>query len=91
MAKQCYNTFIVVDCKSGKILLVTSSARKAETMLEKGRRVEIWNANCKVESITVKTREKRPLWPYINAEREYIREKQEKATQRNLRRIARGL
>ena len=91
MAKNVYNTFLVAECKSGKILLVTSSARKADSMFGKGKRVEVWNANAKVETITVRTREKRPMQPYIEAEKDYIRQKQEKATQRNSCRVMRNI
>ena len=87
-----YNTFLVAECKTGKIVLVTSSARKAQAELCKGHRVEVWNANKKVETIYSRTKgENRPLWPYIEAEREYIRLRQEKATQRNVIRTARRL
>ncbi len=91
MAKKCYNTFVVAECKSGKAILVTSSARKATETLCKGRRIEVWNANRKVETIYAKQpREKSPMQPYIQAEREYIGQKQKAAEERNrCRRIAR--
>lgn len=82
MAKACYNTFLVQECKSGKTLLVTSSARKAARMMCPGRRIEVWNCNARVERITVKTGEHNPMGPYIDAEREYIRKKQERHTKR---------
>lgn len=82
MAKYKYNTFIVQDCKSGKVLVVTSSARKARDMFGKGKRIEVWNCNKRVERITVKTREKNPMQPYVEAEREHIREKQARNTRR---------
>ena len=91
MAKRCYNTFIVADCKSGKNILATSSARKAADALCTGRRVEVWNSNNKVEVIYNKTkREKNPMRPYLEAEREYIGMQQRAAEERNrCRRIAR--
>lgn len=85
-----YNTFLVVDCETRKPILTTSSARKANSMLTTGVRVEVWNGNKKVETIyeSDKRREKKPLGPYIEAERDYIRQKQENATLRNARRKA---
>lgn len=77
-----YNTFIVQDCRSGKVMLVTSSARKATRLFEKGKRIEVWNGNSRVERITVKTRERNPMEPYIEAEKEYIRKKQERHTKK---------
>ena len=80
MAK--YNTFLVVQSKSGKVVLVTSSARKAESELQKGRRVEVWCENEKVETITTR---KNTLLKYIKLEKEYIRNKQKAAEERNRR------
>lgn len=93
MAKIGYNTFVVADCKTGKNIMVTSSARKAAEALCKGRRIEVWNINNKVEVIYNKTyREKNPMLPYINAEREYIGNKQRAAEERNrCRQLARRL
>lgn len=83
-----YNTFIVVDCKSRKSILTTSSARKANLHLTTGFRVEVWNNNDKVETIYErdKKREKSPFAPYIEMEREYIRQKQARAEARNKKR-----
>ena len=78
-----YNTFIVVDCKSRKSILTTSSARKSNKLLQVGFRVEVWNNNEKIE--TIYARDRKPMKPYIEAEREYIRKKQELATLRNAR------
>lgn len=85
-----YNTFVVVDCKSRVPVLTTSSARKANSLLKTGIRVEVWNGNAIVEKIyeADKRRERSPLLPYIEAEREYIRQKQLKAEQRNARKRA---
>ena len=80
-----YNTFVVVDCRSRKPLLTTSSARKARKELQTGIRVEVWNGNQLVERIyeSDKRRERDPLVPYVNAEKEYIRKKQKQAEERN--------
>lgn len=93
MAKNCYNTFVVADCKSGRNIMVTSSARKATDALCKGRRIEVWNSNSKVEIIyNTMHREKNPMRPYIDAEREYIAQKQRAAEERNrCRKLARRL
>ena len=79
MAK--YNTFIVQETKGGKPLLVTSSARKAKQMLTTGIRVEVWSDNQKVEVIHTRTKTRFDI--YTAAEREYIRNKQAAAEQRN--------
>lgn len=85
-----YNTFLVVDCKTRKPILTTSSARKARKGLRTGVRVEVWNNNVLVEKIyeADKRNEKDPLMPYIQAEREYIKQKQARAEERNRRRKA---
>lgn len=86
MAK--YNTFLVCLCKSGRSMLVTSSARKALRMLEKGRRVEVWNENTRVKVVHQKTREQ--MSPYIRQEQDYLFAKQVAAEARNsTRRILR--
>lgn len=73
-----YNTFVVMDCKKRTPLLVTSSARKAISNLTTGFRIEVWSENKKVESIYSKNR--KGIKPYIELERNYIREKQERKT-----------
>ena len=80
-----YNTFLVVDCKTKKPVLVTSSARKANDWLRTGYRIEVWNENTIVEKIRQSDRRKEaePLQPYIEAEREHIRAKQAKAEKKN--------
>ncbi len=80
-----YNTFLVVDCNTRRPILTTSSARKARSELRTGVRVEVWNNNTLVERIyeADKRREADPLAPYVEAEREYIRQKQAKAEARN--------
>ena len=83
-----YNTFVVVNCKTRKTVVATSSARKAYKELQKGIRIEVWNNNVLIERIYEgdKKREKNPMKPYIDMEREYIRKKQERATLKNTRR-----
>ncbi len=82
-----YNTFVVVDCKTRAPILTTSSARKANAMLKTGVRIEVWNGNSLVEKIydADRRREQFPLSPYIEAERDYIRQKQARAEKRNAR------
>ena len=79
MAK--YNTYLVCLCKSGRSILVTSSARKATRMLEKGRCVEIWNENTRLKVVHQKTREQ--MAPYIRQEQDYLFAKQVAAERRN--------
>lgn len=79
-----YNTFIVVDCNTRKPILTTSSARKASKLLATGIRIEVWNNNEIVQKIYAQDRS--PLSVYVNAEKEYIRQKQAKAEARNRRR-----
>jgi len=78
MGKVCYNTFVVIDCKRRLNLEVTSSARKAASMLRTGVKIEVWNCNGLVETIHSRERERRPMQPYIEAEREYIGNKQKR-------------
>lgn len=82
MAK--YNTFLLVDTKTRRPLLVTSSARKAKGELWKGRRVEVWNENTKVR--TIYARQSDGMDIYIATEKEYISMKQLAAEARNLKR-----
>ena len=76
-----YNTFIAQETKGGKAMLVTSSARKVKQLLTPGIRIEVWCENQKTETIYTKTAAK--LAKYVEAERQYIREKQAKAEKRN--------
>lgn len=87
MAK--YNTFVVCSCEKRKILLVTSSARKAKNELYAGIKIEVWNENTFIEKIYFRTRKN--LNKYINEEKQYIAMKQAKAEQRNKRRKSHGL
>lgn len=82
MAK--YNTFLLVDTKTRRPLLVTSSARKAKGELWKGRRVEVWNENAKVRTIYARQSDWMDI--YIAKEKEYISMKQLAAEVRNLKR-----
>ena len=83
-----YNTFIAQETAGGKTVIVTSSARKVKSLLVEGLRVEVWNNNRKAETIYIET--KAQLDKYVAAERRYIREKQERAEQRNKQRRARA-
>ena len=83
-----YNTFIAQQTKNGKTIIVTSSARKVKSLLVPGVRVEVWSDNKKVETIYTKT--KALLNKYVKLERQYIREKQARAEQRNKLRRARA-
>ena len=82
MAK--YNTFVISDCKKRAVLLVTSSARKANAALWKGRRVDVWNENARVAIVYAHQADK--MRYYIQAEKEYIRMKQLQAEVNNLER-----
>lgn len=83
-----YNTFIAQATKGGKAVLVTSSARKVKSTLAPGIRIEVWCDNQKVETIYTKTRSL--MDKYVEAERDYIREKQANAEHRNKLRRARA-
>lgn len=75
-----YNTFVVVDCKKRTPMLVTSSARKAGRLLSPGFRIEVWSDNTKQTVVYYKNIDE--LKPYFSLEKEYIRQKQAKATKR---------
>jgi hypothetical protein len=83
-----YNTFIAQETKGGKTVIVTSSARKVKSLLSPGVRVEVWSENKKTETIYTKTQAL--LDKYVEAERQYIREKQARAEHRNKLRRARA-
>ena len=82
-----YIIFVVVNCKSRNIMLVTSSAKKAKALLAKGVRIEVWSDNSLVEKIysTHKNSESHPIGRYLDRERAYIGRKQARAEQRNRR------
>ena len=75
MAK--YNTFVVIDTKTHKPVLVTSSARKAAKLLMPGTRIEVWCENKLAE--TLYTRVGSALQCYIKQEEEYLRNKRRRA------------
>lgn len=83
-----YNTFLVVDCKTRKPILTTTSARKTNRIFTKGVRVEVWNNNTKIETIydADRKRENNPLAPYITLEKAFIQKKQARAEERNKQR-----
>ena len=76
-----YNTFCLIDTKSRKTLLVTSSAKKCKKAFLKGYRIEVWNSNRLVEVIYNKNLNY--LRRYISVEKQYIANKQKKAEARN--------
>ena len=77
-------TFVVVDCKKRRIVYVTQSARAAWAMMEKGRRLEVWQRGEQMARLYSEdwVRFKR----YIEAERAYIAQKQKRHEIRNERR-----
>lgn len=79
-----YNTFSLIDTKTRKTILITSSARKCKKAFEKGCRVEVWNNNAIIETIYHKNLY--ALDRYIHLEKQYIADKQRKAEERNKRR-----
>lgn len=81
-----YNTFILIDTKSRKIILTTSSARKVKKEFIKGHRVDVWNSNRLIHKIYSKNIN--DLNKYVSAEKEFIANKQRKAEMRNKKRKA---
>lgn len=79
-----YNTFCLIDTKTKKILLITSSARKCKKAFLQGYRIEVWNKNTLVKRIYNKNLTE--VDEYINLEKSYIAEKQRKAELRNQKR-----
>lgn len=79
-----YNTFQLVDTKSRKTLITTSSARKCKRAFEKGHRIDVWNGNELTE--TIYARNFTDIDKYVRMEKEYIAIKQARATERNRRR-----
>lgn len=82
MAK--YNTFALIDTKTKKVLMITSSARKSKKAFVKGCRIEVWSANTLSEVIYNKNLA--DIEKYISTEKEYISRKQKKAEEKNKRR-----
>lgn len=81
-----YNTFALVDTKTRKSILITSSARKCKKAMQTGYRIEVWNNNALVE--TIYSRNMESINKYVRLEKEYIAMKQKKAEERNKRRKA---
>lgn len=83
-----YNTFVAIDCKKRKCLLVTSSARKVNRIFRVGVKIEVWNDNRLSETIYfAKYKEgKKAIFKYISEEKQYIANKQKLAEERNKRR-----
>ena len=78
------NAFVVIDCKQRKAVLTTLSARKAQSALRKGLKVEIWIDNIHFDTVYSKQSEK--FLPFTLQERQWICKKQKRAEQRNKRR-----
>lgn len=76
-----YNTFGLVDTKSKRILLITSSARKCRKAFRKGYRIEVWSGN--VLKNTIYHKNLHAIDEYIRIEKQYIADKQRKAEARN--------
>lgn len=49
------NTFVVIDCKDRKNVLVTNSARKAKDKFYVGAKIEVWNNGIRIETIYLST------------------------------------
>lgn len=79
-----YPSFVVMDTNKRKNVLVTQSARKAAAALEKGRRIEIWSDGSMI--MKVLSYKEGLMRDYIEAEKEYIAEKQRRHEERNARR-----
>ena len=79
-----YNTFILVDTKSKKTILTTSSARKCKKEFQKGFRIDVWNGNVKIEVVYGRNFDE--INKYVRLEKEYIARKQKQAEERNRRR-----
>lgn len=79
-----YNTFSLIDTKTRKILLITSSARKCKKAFVKGYRIEVWSGNALVN--TIYNKNLADIDKYVQQEKQYIAEKQRKAEARNKKR-----
>lgn len=79
-----YNTFNLVDTKTNRTILTTSSARKCKREIQKGYRIDVWNGNTKVEVIYNRNIE--AINVYVRLEKEYIARKQKQAEERNKKR-----
>ena len=84
-----YNTFNLVDTKTRKTLLITSSATKCKKAFEKGLRIDVWNGNSLIEAIYSKNID--DINKYVRLEKEYRALKQARAEERNKRRRERTM
>lgn len=75
------NLYIVEETKTNKTVLVTLSARKAKKLLGKGRRIDVWCDGERCKRVHLKTASDFDV--YISLEKDYIREKQARAEERN--------
>ena len=84
-----YNTFNLIDTKSRKTLLTTSSARKCKKEFVPGYRIDVWNGNELVDVIYAKNID--DINKYVRLEKEHIALKQKRAEERNKRRRERAM
>lgn len=80
-------TYIVMDCRTRHVMLVTNSARKAQATLEKGKRIEAWSGNVLIDTVYDSSRPR--FKKYVERERVYIAQKQARAEHKNRLRAAR--
>jgi len=73
--------FTLIDTRSRKIALITASARKCRKLFRKGLKIEIWSNDSLIE--TIYNKNIADLSKYITQEKEYISNKQKRATERN--------
>lgn len=83
-----YNTFNLIDTKSKRVIITTSSARKCKKEMQTGRRIDIWNDNTLIDVIYMKNI--KDINKYVELEKAYIARKQQRATERNKKRRAGG-
>lgn len=84
-----YNTFNLIDTKSRKTLLTTSSARKCKKEFVKGHRIDVWNGNTLVDVIYARNFD--DINKYVRIEKEHVARKQAIAEERNKRRRERAM
>lgn len=84
------NTFVVIDCKERKNILVTNSARKAKDRIYVGAKIEVWNNNG-IHMETIYSRNIGKIHKYTSLQKQFICDKQKHAEQRNKRRRDNGL
>jgi hypothetical protein len=78
------NVFVTIDCKQRKVVLTTLSARKAQSVIRKGLKVEIWIDNIHFD--TVYSNQIKKFQSFILQEKQYIGRKQRLAEEKNKRR-----